>query len=78
MACILSGGATNCEPGTRCLLGIDPEKAEKCKPSECQGCGWDKETDVRITRTLKYDGLKRDKKGIYRLKMKRATLRGEY
>lgn len=61
MACILSGGATNCEPGAK-----------------CQGCGWDKETDVRITRALRYDGLKRDKKGIYRLKMKRATLRGEY
>ncbi len=24
-----------------CLLGIDPEKAQKCKPSECASCGWE-------------------------------------
>ena len=78
MARSLNGGATNCESGARCLLSIDPEKAQKCKPSECDSCGWDKAVDVRITRALKYDGLKKDKKGIYRLKMKKATLRGEY
>lgn len=25
----------------KCLLGIDPEKAQKCKPSECASCGWE-------------------------------------
>lgn len=25
----------------KCLLGIDPEKTQKCKPSECASCGWE-------------------------------------
>lgn len=25
----------------KCLLGIDPEKTQKCKPSECTSCGWE-------------------------------------
>lgn len=27
--------------GYICLLGIDPEKTQKCKPSECASCGWE-------------------------------------
>ena len=27
----------------KCLLGIDPEKAQKCKPSECASCGWEED-----------------------------------
>ena len=29
------------KPPLKCLLGIDPEKAQKCKPSECASCGWE-------------------------------------
>ncbi len=27
------------KPPLKCLLGIDPEKTQKCKPSECASCG---------------------------------------
>jgi hypothetical protein len=29
------------KPPLKCLLGIDPEKTQKCKPSECTSCGWE-------------------------------------
>ena len=29
------------KPPLKCLLGIDPEKTQKCKPSECASCGWE-------------------------------------
>ena len=35
----------------KCLLGIDPEKAQKCKPSECASCGW--EADGNAEKELK-------------------------
>ena len=35
------------KPPLKCLLGIDPEKAQKCKPSECASCGWEAAAGVR-------------------------------
>lgn len=29
------------KPPLKCLLGIDPWKTQKCKPSECASCGWE-------------------------------------
>ena len=41
----------------KCLLGIDPEKTQKCKPSECASCGWEAEEAARrreyVKRTCK-------------------------
>ena len=41
----------------KCLLGIDPEKAQKCKPSECASCGWEAEEAARRREYVKEHGL---------------------
>ena len=42
------------KPPLKCLLGIDPEKAQKCKPSECASCGWETaEADDNAEKELK-------------------------
>ena len=42
------------KPPLKCLLGIDPEKAQKCKPSECASCGWEAtEADDNAEKELK-------------------------
>lgn len=41
----------------KCLLGIDPEKTQKCKPSECASCGWEAAEAVRRREYVKEHGL---------------------
>lgn len=40
-----------------CLLGIDPAKAKKCKPSECASCGWEAAEAARRREYMKEHGL---------------------
>ena len=40
----------------KCLLGIDPEKAQKCKPSECASCGWEAAEAARRREYVKEHG----------------------
>ena len=41
----------------KCLLGIDPEKTQKCKPSECASCGWEAAEAARRREYVKEHGL---------------------
>ncbi len=42
------------KPPLKCLLGIDPEKAQKCKLLECASCGWETaEADDNAEKELK-------------------------
>lgn len=45
------------KPPLKCLLGIDPEKAQKCKPSECASCGWEAAEAARRREYVKEHGL---------------------
>lgn len=44
----------------KCLLGIDPEKTQKCKPSECASCGWEAAEAARRREYVKEHGLTAD------------------
>lgn len=45
------------KPPLKCLLGIDPEKTQKCKPSECASCGWEAAEAARRREYVKEHGL---------------------
>ena len=51
----------------KCLLGIDPEKAQKCKPSECASCGWEAAEAARRREYVKEHGLTLCADGFRRL-----------
>ena len=55
------------ESGFVCLLGIDPAKSEKCKPSECRCCGWNKEEADRRRAYVAEHGLTLCADGLRRL-----------
>ena len=44
----------------KCLLGIDPEKTQKCKPSECASCGWEAAEAARRREYVKKRGAHLD------------------
>lgn len=50
-----------------CLLGIDPEKTKKCKPSECASCGWEAAEAARRREYVKEHGLTLCADGFRRL-----------
>ena len=51
----------------KCLLGIDPEKTQKCKPSECASCGWEAAEAARRREYVKEHGLTLCADGLRRL-----------
>lgn len=51
----------------KCLLGIDPEKTQKCKPSECASCGWEAAEAARRREHVKEHGLTLCADGFRRL-----------
>lgn len=51
----------------KCLLGIDPEKTQKCKPSECASCGWEAAEAARRREYVKEHGLALCADGFRRL-----------
>jgi hypothetical protein len=55
------------KPPLKCLLGIDPEKAQKCKPSECASCGWEAAEAARRREYVKKHGLTLCADGFRRL-----------
>lgn len=55
------------KPPLKCLLGIDPEKAQKCKPSECASCGWEAAEATRRREYVKEHGLTLCADGFRRL-----------
>ena len=55
------------KPPLKCLLGIDPEKAQKCKPSECASCGWEAAEAARRRGYVKEHGLTLCADGFRRL-----------
>ena len=55
------------KPPLKCLLGIDPEKAQKCKPSECASCGWEAAEAARRREYVKKHGLALCADGFRRL-----------
>lgn len=55
------------KPPLKCLLGIDPEKAQKCKPSECASCGWEAAEAARRREYVKEHGLTLCADGFRRL-----------
>lgn len=57
----------------KCLLGIDPEKTQKCKPSECASCGWEAEEAARRREYVKEHGLTLCADGFRRLIIKKET-----
>lgn len=56
-----------------CLLGIDPEKAQKCKPSECASCGWEAAEAARRREYVKEHGLTLCADGFRRLIIKKEN-----
>ena len=58
------------KPPLKCLLGIDPEKAQKCKPSECASCGWEAAEAARRREYVKEHGLTLCADGFRRLIIK--------
>lgn len=59
------------KPPLICLLGIDPAKSSKCKPSECAACGWEATEAERRTQYIKEHGLTLCADGLRRLIMKK-------
>ena len=59
------------KPPLKCLLGIDPEKAQKCKPSECASCGWEAAEAARRREYVKEHGLTLCADGFRRLIIKK-------
>jgi hypothetical protein len=55
------------KPTLKCLLGIDPEKTQKCKPSECASCGWEAAETARRREYVKEHGLTLCADGFRRL-----------
>lgn len=55
----------------KCLLGIDPEKTQKCKPSECASCGWEAAEAARRREYVKEHGLTLCADGFRRLIIKK-------
>ena len=60
------------KPPLKCLLGIDPEKTQKCKPSECASCGWEAAEAARRREYVKKHGLTLCADGFRRLIIKAA------
>lgn len=54
-------------PPLKCLLGIVPEKTQKCKPSECASCGWEAAEAARRREYVKEHGLTLCADGFRRL-----------
>ena len=61
------------KPPLKCLLGIDPEKAQKCKPSECASCGWEAAEAARRREYVKEHGLTLCADGFRRLIIKKEN-----
>lgn len=61
------------KPPLKCLLGVDPEKAQKCKPSECASCGWEAAEDARRREYVKEHGLTLCADGFRRLIIKKEN-----
>ena len=61
------------KPPLKCLLGIDPEKAQKCKPSECASCGWETAEAARRREYVKEHGLTLCADGFRRLIIKKEN-----
>lgn len=57
----------------KCLLGIDPEKTQKCKPSECASCGWEAAEAARRREYAKEHGLTLCADGFRRLIIKKEN-----
>lgn len=57
----------------KCLLGIDPEKAQKCKPSECASCDWEAAEAARRREYVKEHGLTLCADGFRRLIIKKEN-----
>lgn len=50
-----------------CLLGIDPNKVQKCNASECPTCGWEAAEEERRRAYLREHGLTLCADGLRRL-----------
>ena len=61
------------KPPLKYLLGIDPEKAQKCKPSECASCGWEAAEAARRREYVKEHGLTLCADGFRRLIIKKEN-----
>lgn len=61
----------------KCLLGIDPEKTQKCKPSECASCGWEAAEAARRREYVKEHGLTLCADGFRRLIIKKEERHGD-
>lgn len=61
------------KPPLKCLLGIDPEKTQKCKPSECASCGWETAEAARRREYVKEHGLTLCADGFRRLIIKKEN-----
>lgn len=61
------------KPPLKCLLGIDPEKTQKCKPSECASCGWEAAEAARRREYMKEHGLTLCADGFRRLIIKKEN-----
>lgn len=59
------------KPPFVCLLGVDPAKAQKCKPSECASCGWEAAEAARRREYMKEHGLTLCADGFRRLIIKK-------
>ena len=57
----------------KCLLGIDPEKTQKCKPSECASCGWEAAEAARRREYVKEHSLTLCADGFRRLIIKKEN-----
>lgn len=54
------------EKNISCMLGINPLKSNKCEPSECAKCGWNKKVAEERKKQLRKQGLRKCKDGYYR------------
>ena len=61
------------KPPLKCLLGIDPETVQKCKPSECASCGWEAAEAARRREYVKEHGLTLCADGFRRLIIKKEN-----
>ena len=66
------------KPPLKCLLGIDPEKTQKCKPSECASCGWEAAEAARRREYVKEHGLTLCADGLRRMVVRKERSEMKY
>lgn len=60
-----------------CILGINPEKSQKCRPQECEKCGWETSEAAERDERIRKEGLKRGEYGLMGMRVYKGVKKHE-